>query len=50
MGMQEVVSLDVELFVDESNSQVFCTSRQIAEKFDKDHKNVLRDVANLLSL
>lgn len=49
--MSQSFSIDaIELFVDEPKSQVFCTSRQIAEKFDKEHKNVLRDIANLVML
>jgi Rha family phage regulatory protein len=41
------ITTDIELFVSEHNKQVFCTSRQVAEKFDKEHKNVIRAIEGI---
>lgn len=30
------------------NKEIVCNSLQVAEKFEKRHNNVLRDIANLL--
>ena len=43
------VSIDNEVFVAKSeNNSIYTTSLDIAEKFGKDHKNVLRDIALIL--
>jgi len=39
--------LNPEYRLYERNGQVFCSSRQVAEEFQKEHKNVLRDIENL---
>lgn len=42
-------SIDNEVFVAKSeNNSIYTTSLDIAEKFGKDHKNVLRDIASIL--
>lgn len=44
------VSIDNEVFVAKSeNNSIYTTSLDVAEKFGKDHKNVLRDIGTLLS-
>lgn len=39
--------LNPEYGLYERNGQAFCSSRQVAEEFDKQHDNVLRDIRNL---
>lgn len=30
-------------------NQIFCTSLDVAKVFDKEHKNILRDIENILN-
>jgi hypothetical protein len=39
--------LNPEYQLYEQNGRVFCSSRQVAEEFEKQHDNVLRDIRNL---
>ncbi|NRS51009.1 Rha family transcriptional regulator [Brevibacillus sp. HB2.2] len=39
--------LNPEYGLYERNGQAFCSSRQVAVEFEKEHKNVLRDIENL---
>jgi phage regulatory protein, rha family len=39
--------LNPEYRLYERNGQAFCSSRQVAEEFGKEHRNVLRDIENL---
>jgi len=40
--------LEVKQYVEVKNNNVFTTSRMVAEKFGKEHKNVLRNVRQLI--
>ena len=47
---QPDVSIDNELFVARTyNNSIYTTSLEIAEKFNKQHKNILRDIRTLIS-
>ena len=37
-----------EIILKEQNGQVVVSSRDVAEKFGKEHKNVLRDIDDLI--
>lgn len=37
-----------EIILSEENGQVLVSSREVAEKFEKEHKSVLRDIDNLI--
>jgi Rha family phage regulatory protein len=39
--------LNPEFNLYERNGKVFCSSRQVAEEFKKEHKNILRDIEDL---
>lgn len=39
--------LNPEYRLYERDGQAFCSSRQVAEEFGKEHRNVLRDIENL---
>lgn len=39
--------LNPEFRLYERNGQAFCSSRQVAEEFGKEHYNVLRDIESL---
>ncbi|EEC5522921.1 Rha family transcriptional regulator [Campylobacter jejuni] len=38
-----------EVQFDTQNNQIFCTSLDVAKVFDKEHKNILRDIENILN-
>ncbi|MDR6776249.1 MULTISPECIES: Rha family transcriptional regulator [Paenibacillus] len=39
--------LNTEFNLYEKSGRAYCTSRQVAEEFEKEHKNVLRDIESL---
>ncbi|EDO6913741.1 Rha family transcriptional regulator [Campylobacter coli] len=38
-----------EVIFENKDEQVFCTSLDVAKVFDKEHKNILRDIENILN-
>ncbi|HAA1609886.1 TPA_asm: phage regulatory protein [Campylobacter jejuni] len=38
-----------EVQFDTQNNQIFCTSLDVAKVFGKEHKNILRDIKNILN-
>ena len=48
--MSEAIKINNQIVkFEQQNNQVFCTSLDVAKVFDKEHKNILRDIENILN-
>ncbi|WP_257911308.1 phage regulatory protein, Rha family (plasmid) [Campylobacter lari] len=48
--MSSVININnIDVIFENKNEQIFCTSLDIAKVFGKQHKNVLRDIENILN-